>query len=79
MLEVGQPVRIRILDETLEYVMRLLSPLGIYAFVVGKLSRITGILWGQVRKRGYSGLVSQFVESLVKIIFASQQSAFNYE
>lgn len=59
--------------------MRLLSPLGIYAFVVGKLSGITGILWGQVRKRGYSGLVSQFVESLVKIIFASQQSAFNYE
>lgn len=34
-------MRIRILDETLEYVMRLLSPLGIYAFVVGKLSGIT--------------------------------------
>jgi len=40
-LEEGQPVRIRILDEALEYIMRLLSPLGIYASVVGKLSRIT--------------------------------------
>jgi len=46
-LEEGQPVRIRILDEALEYIMRLLSPLGIYASVVGKLSRITWILWGQ--------------------------------